>query len=347
MGKGKNSVSNIVFSIIAFIFGSGLLYAFILVNNIKTVNDIYQTAVVKSKEVQACYDEAFATGTISCSLNLRVGANIETREEFEQWKLENNITHLDFDEFKAKQKDKANSSDDNSKSDETRDNSGTNSDNDTNNGDYDSSNDKPASSDKPGYKHMAASNIGKKEILNKLNNLNVVDSYNKNSGYSRTEWKHWISVSGCWDSREEVLYKQGSDVDFLDKSKTLTTDKDKACYINSGVWEDPYSDLVLEKPSQVDIDHIVPLKAAAEAGGYAWDRDKKQQYANDFDVLIISSSKENRTKGAKTPSEWMPPRKDAHCEYAKAYTFILDKYDLNITKADKDVLETALIACEV
>lgn len=49
----------------------------------------------------------------------------------------------------------------------------------------------------------------KEELINKLNNLNVVSSYNK-VPYIRTEWKHWDNVEGsnCWSIREEALYQQ-------------------------------------------------------------------------------------------------------------------------------------------
>ena len=33
------------------------------------------------------------------------------------------------------------------------------------------------------------------------------------------------------------------------------------------------------------------------------------------------------------------------CEYAKVYTYIVKKYNLNLNKADKDTLEKALNSC--
>ena len=73
------------------------------------------------------------------------------------------------------------------------------------------------------------------------------------------------------------------------------------------------------------------------------DKQKKQDYANDFDHLVATTAKENRTKGDKGPSEWMP--ESSKCEYAKVYTHIVKKYNLNLNKADKDTLEKALNSC--
>ena len=187
--------------------------------------------------------------------------------------------------------------------------------------------------------------MSKADALNELNSIPIVASYNK-AKYKRTEWKHWISYeTPCWTTREEVLDRQAEkgSITYLDKDDKETKDKSKACSIKSGVWIDPYSKEKVEDPTKLDIDHTGALSWTAKAGGQEWDKQKKQDYANDFDHLVATTAKENRTKGDKGPSEWMP--ESSKCEYAKVYTHIVKKYKLNLNKADKDTLEKTLNSC--
>ena len=235
-----------------------------------------------------------------------------------------------------------------SSSNNNSDQSNTNSENKTNsesNNSQSSTNNSQNSNSESGINNLASAKMSKSDALNELNSIPIVASYNK-AKYKRTEWKHWISYeTPCWTTREEVLDRQAEkgSVTYLDKDDKETKDKSKACSIKSGVWIDPYSKEKVEDPTKLDIDHTGALSWTAKAGGQEWDKQKKQDYANDFDHLVATTAKENRTKGDKGPSEWMP--ESSKCEYAKVYTHIVKKYKLNFNKADKDTLEKALNSC--
>ena len=235
-----------------------------------------------------------------------------------------------------------------SSSNNNSDQSNTNSENKTNsesNNSQSSTNNSQNSNSESGINNLASAKMSKADALNELNSIPIVASYNK-AKYKRTEWKHWISYeTPCWTTREEVLDRQAEkgSVTYLDKDDKETKDKSKACSIKSGVWIDPYSKEKVEDPTKLDIDHTGALSWTAKAGGQEWDKQKKQDYANDFDHLVATTAKENRTKGDKGPSEWMP--ESSKCEYAKVYTHIVKKYKLNLNKADKDTLEKALNSC--
>lgn len=235
-----------------------------------------------------------------------------------------------------------------SSSNNNSDQSNTNSENKTNsesNNSQSSTNNSQNSNSESGINNLASAKMSKADALNELNSIPIVASYNK-AKYKRTEWKHWISYeTPCWTTREEVLDRQAEkgSITYLDKDDKETKDKSKACSIKSGVWIDPYSKEKVEDPTKLDIDHTGALSWTAKAGGQEWDKQKKQDYANDFDHLVATTAKENRTKGDKGPSEWMP--ESSKCEYAKVYTHIVKKYKLNLNKADKDTLEKALNSC--
>ena len=235
-----------------------------------------------------------------------------------------------------------------SSSNNNSDQSNTNSENKTNsesNNSQSSTNNSQNSNSESGINNLVSAKMSKADALNELNSIPIVASYNK-AKYKRTEWKHWISYeTPCWTTREEVLDRQAEkgSVTYLDKDDKETKDKSKACSIKSGVWIDPYSKEKVEDPTKLDIDHTGALSWTAKAGGQEWDKQKKQDYANDFDHLVATTAKENRTKGDKGPSEWMP--ESSKCEYAKVYTHIVKKYKLNLNKADKDTLEKTLNSC--
>ena len=235
-----------------------------------------------------------------------------------------------------------------SSSNNNSDQSNTNSENKTNsesNNSQSSTNNSQNSNSESGINNLASAKMSKADALNELNSIPIVASYNK-AKYKRTEWKHWISYeTPCWTTREEVLDRQAEkgSITYLDKDDKETKDKSKACSIKSGVWIDPYSKEKVEDPTKLDIDHTGALSWTAKAGGQEWDKQKKQDYANDFDHLVATTAKENRTKGDKGPSEWMP--ESSKCEYAKVYTHIVKKYKLNLNKADKDTLEKTLNSC--
>lgn len=235
-----------------------------------------------------------------------------------------------------------------SSSNNNSDQSNTNSENKTNsesNNSQSSTNNSQNSNSESGINNLASTKMSKADALNELNSIPIVASYNK-AKYKRTEWKHWISYeTPCWTTREEVLDRQAEkgSVIYLDKDDKETKDKSKACSIKSGVWIDPYSKETIKDPTKLDIDHTGALSWTAKAGGQDWDKTTKQNYANDFDHLVATTAKENRTKGDKGPSEWMP--ESSKCEYAKVYTHIVKKYKLNLNKADKDTLEKALNSC--
>lgn len=236
----------------------------------------------------------------------------------------------------------------NSSSSNNSDQGNTNSENKSNSelsNNQSATNNSQNSNSESGINNLASAKMSKADALNELNSIPIVASYNK-AKYKRTEWKHWISYeTPCWSTREEVLDRQAEkgSVTYLDKDDKETKDKSKACSIKSGVWIDPYSKEKVEDPTKLDIDHTGALSWTAKAGGQEWDKQKKQDYANDFDHLVATTAKENRTKGDKGPSEWMP--ESSKCEYAKVYTHIVKKYKLNLNKADKDTLEKALNSC--
>ena len=140
-------------------------------------------------------------------------------------------------------------------------------------------------------------------------------------GYHRELYGQWIDEDkDCQNTRHEVLIKNS-----LVEPKFKTP---KKCQVISGKWLDPYSGKYFYKASELDIDHVWPVKTAHEAGASVWSKEKKRKFYNDFDNLIPVSASLNRSKKDKTPAEWMPPNKAFRCKYLQQWSFVQTKYKL-------------------
>ena len=182
------------------------------------------------------------------------------------------------------------------------------------------------------------SDLTKDEISSLERKLKAIPEKSASTvSYSREDWQHWSTLGNqkC-DARQQTLLNQG---------KNVKTEPSDPCDVISGEWIDPYGKEKITNPSYVDIDHVIPLSWAAQNGGQAWPSDKKEAFANDLSQLIASSRAENRGKGDKGPSEYMPPETSYHCEYAEIWVLTATKYGLSMPAADKAVLSKALATC--
>lgn len=180
---------------------------------------------------------------------------------------------------------------------------------------------------------VAGEDVAPNAALAMLENITIAPS--QEVDYDRSEWKHWSDLdgNGC-DTREDLLIKSGENV---------KTDPD-TCKVLSGTWVEPYANTEVTNSSKMDIDHVAALSWTAANGGQKLSAEKKQQLANDPQNLYISIAGENRSKGDKGISEYLPPNKSFQCQYVTSFITVVDKYDLTMPKADanaaRKVLET-------
>lgn len=151
--------------------------------------------------------------------------------------------------------------------------------------------------------------------------------------YQRKHWKHWTdSDRDCQNTRAEIL---------IARSLTSVSFDRKGCKVMRGKWNDYYFPEVHTLASFVDIDHLVPLKHAHQTGGNKWSKKKKEEFANDPENLVITNKKYNREKGHKGIDQWLPVGQSYACKYIKDWIKIKKKYQLEITSAEKNTIETA------
>ena len=147
--------------------------------------------------------------------------------------------------------------------------------------------------------------------------------------YDRDDWGGWIDEDGdCQNTRAEILIR--------DSQAKVSFDR---CRVVSGLWNLPYSGGSTTSASQIDIDHIIPLKWAHGHGGGRWPKSRKRAFANDPDNLLSTYYSENRSKGAKGPDQWMPAVNK--CSYAQGWERLIEKYDLVATSKVLTALKEA------
>ena len=163
------------------------------------------------------------------------------------------------------------------------------------------------------------------------------------AGYSREEFPHWrnaqeygwnVSDTAC-DARNAALIRDGEEVVV-----------EGGCDVATGVWLDPFTAQTFTDPSDIDIDHMVPLANAWRSGADSWDEAEREGYANDPDVLISVEDNANQSKGDKGPEAWKPPNEAEWCSYARQWIGVKAKYELSINRQEKQALVQMLNGCE-
>jgi hypothetical protein len=158
-------------------------------------------------------------------------------------------------------------------------------------------------------------------------------------GYQRTKFKHWIDEDrdGC-NTRAEVL---------LDEAVTRPM-VGARCKLSGGTWRSYYDDTIVEGPSGLDIDHMVPLAEAWDSGASQWTAARRQAYANDLGSersLVAVTAKSNRSKSDQDPAEWMPPSADARCTYLADWVAAKLRWNLTVDADERTQLRDLAVPC--
>lgn len=164
----------------------------------------------------------------------------------------------------------------------------------------------------------------------------TVAAWTHTTTYDRDLFPTWTTISGTCNTRETVLKRDGSGVVV-----------DSACTATAGSWFSPYDGAEWTAASDVDIDHMVPLKHAWISGAWAWTTAKRQSFANDVTnpQLIAVTDNVNQSKGDKSPDAWRPPLTGYHCTYARMWVKVKYVWKLTVTSAEKAAVTTMLNAC--
>ncbi|WP_434999987.1 HNH endonuclease family protein (plasmid) [Vibrio scophthalmi] len=155
--------------------------------------------------------------------------------------------------------------------------------------------------------------------------------------YNRSDYRHWIDSNGNGlNTRHELLQSMSVN--------TVTYNKKKSRVLR-GKWHDSYSGKIFFDSSDLEIDHIVPLKFAHDRGAWRWNPAEKERFANDMENLLPVDGILNQIKSASGPTDWLPPNQAYRCQYVIRFHRVMKKYNLIYMANEQRVINKMLVQC--
>ncbi|MGZ3747100.1 MAG: HNH endonuclease family protein [Pseudobdellovibrionaceae bacterium] len=154
--------------------------------------------------------------------------------------------------------------------------------------------------------------------------------YDRKSQYGT--WVRDPREKNCYNTRARVLIRS---------SEIPVSFSTNGCTVVSGQWHDPYSDSEFTQASDLQIDHVVPLKNSYVSGAWKWDGAKRCLYgnfmSNEFHLLAVNGH-DNMKKGDRTPEEFMPPNEAYACTYLTIWLKIKLIWNLAMTPSEAQAI---------
>lgn len=159
------------------------------------------------------------------------------------------------------------------------------------------------------------------------------------TGYQRSLFPLWIDADGdgC-NTRNEVLIAEA----------VTTPAVGAGCALSGGRWHSYYDDATWTAPSDVDIDHLVPLAEAWDSGARSWTTAQRRGYANDLGDdrdLVAVTDNVNQAKGDQDPADWLPPLAAVRCRYVQEWVAVKLRWRLTVDTAEKAALTSLAGDC--
>ena len=158
------------------------------------------------------------------------------------------------------------------------------------------------------------------------------------TGYTRGKFRHWVDSDsdGC-STRVEVLITEADD----------PVEVGGDCDLTGGRWFSYYDAVSWTDPTDLDIDHMVPLAEAWDSGARDWTADERTRYANDLGdprALVGVTASLNRSKADQDPAEWLPTR--ARCRYLREWVVVKHRWRLSVDPAEQTALTDLAETCD-
>jgi len=152
------------------------------------------------------------------------------------------------------------------------------------------------------------------------------------AGYDRDLFPHWSDADddGC-STRDEVLIEEADD----------PVEVGSGCSLSGGRWYSYYDGVSWTDTSDIDIDHMVPLKEAWGSGAKSWSTAEREAYANDLDdrrTLVGVTDSVNQAKSDQDIAEWLPEQQV--CRYLGEFVAVKHRWGLSVDSAEQAAMES-------
>lgn len=92
---------------------------------------------------------------------------------------------------------------------------------------------------------------------------------------------------------------------------------------------------------EIQIDHLVPLACAWDAGAWSWSDAQRHRFYFDPAELLAVDGPTNQAEGDGGPDKWMPPNAAFDCQYAIKFTSVLRAHGLPIDPGSATAVQQA------
>ena len=181
-----------------------------------------------------------------------------------------------------------------------------------------------------------AAHAQERTILSMLRSLTVAPE--RSAGYDRDLFPHWDYLGDDCDVRDRVLITEA-----LRGPST-----GNSCPVGPGRWFSAFDGVTVRDPSELDIDHMVPLAEAWGSGARRWSESLREAFANDLGYagsLIAVTASSNRSKGDQDPAEWLPPRTAYRCTYVSEWIAVKWRWRLSVDPSERASLRVLANSC--
>lgn len=168
--------------------------------------------------------------------------------------------------------------------------------------------------------------VTKEDILSLVDSIKVSTHENKEK-YNRDDW-------------EKPAKKFTLDGEKVSRVKYDTYTSQYLISKDPFVYKDPYTDKEITDIKILDFDHIIPLNYISKYGDIDWSNEQKNNFAQDENVGVSVLNKENRSKGAKGPSEWLPKANQG--DYCLTWLLIAKEHGIALRQQD---IDTCKVVC--
>lgn len=158
--------------------------------------------------------------------------------------------------------------------------------------------------------------------------------------YSREQFgASWATTLGC-DTRNIILNRD-----------LINVAVDEDCNVTNGTLNDPYTGKIIQfvrgsdTSNAVQIDHVVALSDAWQKGAQQFTSMQRVSLANDPLELLAVDGAANLQKNDGDAATWLPSNKSFRCQYVARQIAVKQKYDLWVTQAEYDAMESTLSGC--
>lgn len=142
--------------------------------------------------------------------------------------------------------------------------------------------------------------------------------------------RDWQAKRGeCQEMYTQVLAKNSL------TEPTYAKHKDCA-FVVSGSWQDAYTGKAIEDIKVIALDHRISPYEAHYWGAAYWSQSQRFALLNDPANLVPVSIEQIKLRKGKSPTDWMPERKEYWCDYIVHREIVIRKYQLRPSKEVRD-----------